>query len=87
MWGTSLVVTDLLLSQHRPPPHPPLPPLPPSGFHLKDAGAAFVVADVRQSHAAVSADRTKLLDRIGGLDGRGLRDLNTQVGGKGGEEV
>lgn len=38
-----------------------------------------MVVDVRQSQSRFSPDRTKLLDRMGGLDGRGHRDLNAQV--------
>lgn len=50
------------------------------GFRHRDVHAAIRHVDVHQSSALHPGDRTKILDRIGGLDGRGLRELNQQVG-------
>ena len=50
-----------------------------TGFALKEAGSAFLVVDVRQTMAFFSPDRTKILDRISGNDGKGHRELNALV--------
>lgn len=49
------------------------------GFSLKDVSGAFVVADVRQSSAFHTNDRSKMIDIMSGADGKGLRDLNTHI--------
>ncbi len=54
--------------------------MPYTGFALRDVAKSFLMADVRQSQASVPLDRTTILDRVAGIDGRGHRTLNLQVG-------
>ena len=42
-----------------------------------------MVVDVRNATATVASERTKLMDRCSGADGKGARDFNTQVGDSG----
>ena len=61
--------------------HPPLHVLAlHPGFALRDVAKSFLMVDVRQSQASVPLDRTTILDRVAGIDGRGHRTLNLQVG-------
>ncbi|GAX76736.1 hypothetical protein CEUSTIGMA_g4183.t1 [Chlamydomonas eustigma] len=48
------------------------------GFSIKDLAPAFSFMDVRQSQATDPLDRTLIIDRISGPDGRGGRDFNIQ---------